>query len=172
MVFKNLSRRVYPFRLKCCNLAQLNLMLMKKIIVINSLFILSLFIPSCKDEVEGCRDVDAKNYNPEADADCNCCKYEGSVVFWTSASTSSTYVSSGITNVKYYVDGDYIGSVSANLYFNNPPGCGNPDAVTVAFDLGSKKSGQASLELRDQDDDVIVTETITFTANTCTSYEI
>jgi hypothetical protein len=145
---------------------------MKKIIILSVLFVLSVFIPSCKDEVEGCRDLDAINYDSEADTDCNCCKFKGSVVLWTSSVSSSFYATSGITNVKYYVNGNYVGSVAANLYFNNAPNCGNPDAVTVELDLGSNKSGQASLELRDQNNDVIGTESITFAANTCTSYEL
>jgi hypothetical protein len=145
---------------------------MKKIIILSALFVLSVFIPSCKDEVQGCRDRDAINYDSEADTDCNCCKFEGSVVLWTSSSTASAYSIAGVTTVKYYIDGDFVGSVAANLFFNNAPNCGNPNTVTVDFDLESKKSGQATLELRDQDNDVIGTETITITANTCTSYEI
>jgi hypothetical protein len=145
---------------------------MKKIIYLTLLFVLTVFTPSCKDEVEGCRDANAINYNAEADVDCNCCKYSGSVVFWMSPSTSASLLSLGVTNVKYYLDGDYVGSVAANLFFNSIPNCGNPDAVTIEFDLGSAKSGQSILQIRDQDDDVLGNETITITANTCTKYEI
>jgi hypothetical protein len=34
-------------------------------------------------EVVGCMDSDAKNYNSKANKDCECCKYQGGVLFYT-----------------------------------------------------------------------------------------
>jgi hypothetical protein len=45
---------------------------------------LSVFVNSCKKS-EGCRDMQAYNFDSEADKDCNdCCKYKGGVLFWVS----------------------------------------------------------------------------------------
>lgn len=145
---------------------------MKKIIYLTLLFILTVFTPSCKDEVEGCRDANAINYNAEADVDCNCCKYEGSVVLWIDSATSQDLISVGVSNLKFYLDGVYVGVISSSIFFNSTPSCSSPGAFVLDFDLGSSKSDSSILEVRDQSNNLLTTESITAFANTCTAYQL
>lgn len=147
---------------------------MKKNYVIWSvLTVLALYTTGCKkEEKKGCRDADAVNYDASAEADCNCCKYTGDVGFWINQTTSLDFLSNGVIELKYYVDGDFVGMQPANFYFTGIPSCENPDVISVSFDLGGSKSGNAVLTVRDQDDDLVLTENVAVSANTCTMFQI
>ena len=153
--------------------AQLNKNMKKNYVIWSVLTVLALYTTGCKkEEKNGCRDADAVNYDAAAEADCNCCKYTGEIGFWTDDAKAQEFLDNGITQLKFYLDGDYVGMQPAGQYFNSAPSCENPDVISIQFDLGASKTGSTELTVRDQDDDLVLTSTLSVAANTCTMFQL
>lgn len=130
-------------------------------------------INSCKkDKVKGCMDKDSKNYNSAAQEDNGSCAYEGSIVFWYNQANSVFLVNDGATSLTYYVNGAVVGSSAASVYWTGAPNCDQSGSVTVKKDLGSVKSKSFTYSVKDQTGYEYYAGSLTFDANTCTSYQL
>lgn len=125
---------------------------------------------SCKKE--GCIDVNAVNYDADAKKDNGTCTYEGSVVMWYGESTATNLVNDGATSLKYYVDGQLVGSSSADVYWTAAPECGQTSSVTIEKDLGIAKNKSYDYYVEDQTGWKYWEGTLNFTANTCLALEL
>jgi hypothetical protein len=146
---------------------------MKKTIVWMMAFaVLAITNTACKKK-EGCMDAKATNYDEDAKKDCNCCTYEGEVVFWVNQ-TSASYISTpGLaTTLNYYVDGQFVGSTSASQYWTSAPNCGQNGSMTITKNLGESKSKAYSYSVIDEDGYTWWQGTINFDANTCLKTEL
>jgi hypothetical protein len=62
---------------------------MKILFSVLAVLVFSLTLVSCPGDdvtipqIKGCMDPGADNYNPQANADCDCCQKKGSLLFWT-----------------------------------------------------------------------------------------
>lgn len=119
---------------------------------------------------KGCVDVDAKNYCDECKKEDGSCTYEGKIVFWNNQSTSTFLVGDGAVTLTYYVDGSLVGSSAASVYWSGAPNCGQ--SVSVTKDLGKNKSKTSTYSVKDQTGFEYYSGSVTFSANTCTSYQL
>jgi hypothetical protein len=147
---------------------------LKQTILLLSAVTMLFTISSCKKEkVKGCMDKDSKNYNAAAEEDDASCAYEGSIVFWQSEANAQALIDGGSTALTYYIDGAIVGSSAASIFFKGgSPDCGNSAAVTAKKDLGKTKTKASTFKVIDQDNDVIYSGNVTFTANTCLALEL
>jgi hypothetical protein len=132
-------------------------------------FLIVLTFNSCSKK-KGCMDKDSTNFDSSAQQDDGSCQYKGNVVLWMQNALPPGY------SVNTYIDGAFQGNV--NVTFANAPGCGTTGALTINKNLGSAKNKNCTLRM-DVDSSGFATTpptstsaTITFTANTCTSYKM
>ncbi len=148
---------------------------MKKVFSILGIALISAFVifnSGCSKK-EGCTDVDATNYDTEADKSCSgCCTYKGTVVIWYGQATANNLVNDGSTSLTYYVDNQVVGSSSANIYFTSSPDCGQNGSITVEKDLGNLKQKSFSYKVMDDLGDIIWQGNIDFDATKCTALEL
>ncbi|MFC2114055.1 hypothetical protein ACFLRI_01755 [Bacteroidota bacterium] len=116
----------------------------------------------------GCMDEDADNFYFFAEEDDGTCYYSGGVVFYHDLETSQNLVNAGIKYIKFYVDGHFEKSVSANIYWSYIPDCQNDEAFTIEnYGLGQTKSKFFDYAVKDQDENVLKTGKFTIRANAC-----
>lgn len=141
----------------------------------NTLILLSLCLPviftSCSKN-EGCTDRNATNFDAAAEENCNCCTYEGQLVFWYGQSVATFLSNNGYTSLTYYVDGSIVGSSAANVYWTGAPDCGQNSSITVTKDLGESKSKAYEFEVKDQTGEVIWSGIRNWEANKCIKLEL
>lgn len=138
----------------------------KNIIVACSILIIAS-LSSCY-KTPGCTDEDADNYYFFAEKDDGTCYYSGGVVFYHGLETSQNMIKAGIKYIKFYVDGHFEASISANVYWSTVPDCQNDEAFTIEnYGLGHSKSKDFDYAIKDQDENLIKTGTFTIKANAC-----
>lgn len=94
----------------------------------------------------------------------------GNVLFrWADAHDNTA---NGITSLKMYLGGKLVGSMAADLYFNVAPDCGNSSAVNATWQLGTNTSQTVVYEIKDQDNDVIYTGSLTVVKDQCLQMEL
>lgn len=115
-----------------------------------SLFLLLFFsvlaFSSCKKE--GCTNNNADNFDTEAKKEDNTCLYSASAIFWIDASTSNSYQSSFVNELKVYVDGSYIGKMSTNSSLLKAPDCLAGGGVSYFEDLQTSNSKIIKYEVK------------------------
>ena len=129
----------------------------------------------CKKEDEdvlGCTDPDAISFNSNANTNDFSCTYEGSVNFWYNEDVATELEYYDSHSLKFYIDGDLIGSKSADVFFTSSPGCGAAGSVPTDLDLGVIKEKEFLLQVIDQDDYIIWEADIDITANVCKTLEL
>ena len=140
---------------------------MKPILFI-TLAIASLSFSSCKKTIQGCTDQNAENYSFEANEDVGTCSYRGSAVFYHDAQTSQNLIDAGVTNVKLYVDGNFMDFMSPFVYFSFVPSCEHPDAMLMSnYGIGNVKSKSFTYTIRDQNQVVLDFGTFEIIGNQC-----
>jgi len=145
---------------------------MKGITVYISIFLIALTLVSCKKTIQGCTDSNAENYNFEANEDAGTCSYRGSAVFYHDSQTSQNLINAGVTNVKLYVDGNFMDAMSPNIGFTFVPTCDHPDAMLMSnYGIGNLKSKSFVYAIRDQNQLLLASGTFEITGNQCNTIE-
>lgn len=143
---------------------------MKKIIL--GLSIAAAIAVSCKKE--GCKDVDATNYNSVATKDDGSCSYSGSVIFWWNETTrNQMYVDADAEYIKLYVDNEVF-ATSDVIYtsWTSAPNCESTGSYKYTLNLGSEKTASKSYKVVGDLGNVIFSGTANFTAGSCTSIQL
>lgn len=138
------------------------------------LILMLLFVPilfaGCKKE--GCTDPDSTQYDEKAKKDDGSCEYEGQIAFWLSKDKAEYYFDLGVVQFNVYMNGNYIGAMSASNYFNSEPSCEANGLFTYKYDLGKSKSLSYTVKFIDEDGIEWYEATANFTANECRIYEL
>lgn len=99
---------------------------MNKLFTLATISVLIISITACKKL--GCDDETALNYSKKANTNDGSCIYEGTAVFYFKDSASIHLNDAGITELKFYVDSNWIGTKLSANYSIGDPDCGQ--AVT------------------------------------------
>lgn len=141
-----------------------------KYLAIGSALIASSLFTSCKKE--GCTDKKASNYSEEATEDDGNCNYEASAVFWYDEETSQSLTLGGSSSLKFYVEGELVGSNDASVYWTSAPNCGANASISVTKDLGKATSKTYNYEVVDNLGIQIEEGILNFSAGECETVEI
>ena len=101
---------------------------MKKIIYVTILS--ALVFSACeKSKTRGCIDPLAINYESWADYDDGSCLYQSDVVFYEDVAAADYFANEGVDWLDININGDYTGTLQANLGFEFIPDCYPGDTV-------------------------------------------
>lgn len=143
---------------------------MKKIILPILILSTTIFLGSCTKQ--GCIDSTANNYNSNANSTDNSCVYGEKLILWQSQSSAQDQLVTGVTAIKWYIDGQYVGSHAASEYSTNAPTCSTGGSqLNTTISLGSSKTKTIQLEAKDQNNDILGTEYLIITAGSCSIQE-
>ena len=134
------------------------------------LAITGLGFVSCKKE--GCTNNKADNYCSECQKDDGSCNFTGKMVIWWGKTLSDSTNFYGITALKVYVNGTYIYTEPTTTYWSGAPSCGANGSLSYTKNLGNSSTGTVNVELKDQNDNSIITQSATLTGNSCLQLEI
>jgi hypothetical protein len=142
-----------------------------KVKTMAAIMLLALGLSSCKKEkIRGCKISYATNYNSKAEEDDGSCTYKSKIIFWQNQSNANSWSMIGVTALKFYVAGQYVGSCVATEYSNSPTCSGNGQA-SVTKDLGTSSSKSFSYSIKDQDNFEWYSGNITLDGKTCTTQQ-
>jgi hypothetical protein len=131
-----------------------------------------LFLISCKKEIPGCMDLNAENYDFEAEVDAGSCSYRGSAIFYHDSQTSQNLINAGVTNVKLYVEGVFFEAMSPFIGFTFVPTCEHPDAMKFQnYGIGNLPSKSFNYEIKDQNESILASGTFLISGNECNAVE-
>lgn len=122
----------------------------------------SISFASCK-KVEGCKDRDSINYNPDAEVDDGSCEYKGSYVFWVNTLNAGESIVVSCNGT--------IGELTLN--YTGAPSCGTNNGGAISLERTWKGNSTISLpvilDYYDSNGDFVVTinTTANLKANTC-----
>lgn len=133
-------------------------------ILLSTLLVSMIFI-SCKKE--GCTDSDAINFDPEATVKDYSCNYESTITFWFDQQTSNSYLQSGVSTIRVYLQDVLIGSLDATDYIQSKPECMQTGTISKLRALGGSKSGIFDWEVRDENDSPLQYGTWYVEGNVC-----
>jgi hypothetical protein len=138
------------------------------IILFASIFAFS----SCKKE--GCTDASAQNYSSTAKKDDGSCNYSEKLIFWQDATAATSWIDLGVNNLKFYVNGQYVGSCLASDYMvaGVAPSCSSNGQSSYTIDFGKNKTASIQVKITDETDFVWWEETVLVTAGTCNYYQV
>ncbi len=129
---------------------------------------LSIFVFSCKKL--GCTDPNALNYESIAQKNDESCTYEGSVGIWFDSIKAQEYVTDGILELTYFIDGDSATTVPSNFYSNTIPTCGSPEVYAALFNMGKANSQTHNLIVKRETGVIIDSYKLTVEGGSCSLY--
>lgn len=133
-----------------------------------TIILIVLAFSACKKEkIKGCKVSYATNYKATAEEDDGSCTYEAKVIFWQNQTNAASWSSYGVTALNFYVDGQFIGSCSANTYFNSAPTCSGNGQSSTTKSLGLSNSKSFSFSIKDQNGLEWYNGNITLEGNKC-----
>jgi hypothetical protein len=130
---------------------------------------LALGVFSCAKP--GCTDPSATNYNSAAKKNDGSCTYQTKLIFWQNQSAAQSWAPLGVTSLKYYVNGNYVGSSIATEYYASLPSCAANGQASYTIDLGQNTSTSVNVKITDQDGDTWYDEFITVDNSECNYYQ-
>lgn len=130
------------------------------------IFVAPFILFGCKKE-QGCTNPLSTTYNVNAEEDDGSCLYEGSAVFYHEESTSQTLAGNGITTLNYYIEGAFVGSAPANVFYSTTPTCQSSSAVNFLRSLGGLTSKSFNYSIKDQNSITVTSGFVMLDADAC-----
>ena len=155
-----------------CNIQLKSNNMKQSILLIQLLAILMVYTGCQKTKIRGCKTAYAVNYKSNAEEDDGSCRYDAKLIIWQGSATASEWVSLGVTTLKFYVYGQFIGSCAASSYYSAKPNCSPSGLASVTKDLGSSSSKSYNYTIKDETNDELFSSSITLDARDCTTLEL
>jgi hypothetical protein len=155
-------------------------MMKKNISFFAALILFAVAFSSCQNQVAGCTDPDALNYDPDATQDDGTCQYnnnnnnnnEAGITFWFSQYTADKYIGyDSIYSFKFIVDGVNEGTHSLYVTDSVAPACNAANHVTVKRTVPQSTIEFHPYVMVDQDGDTIITGQFQFLGGSCYAVE-
>lgn len=135
---------------------------------VNTLFwlaLMSFVFAGCREQ--GCTDPDAVNYSADAGRDDGSCEFEGDLVFWFDEPYSNFIQSLNVTQLRFFVADDFVGSLDAWSFVEAQPTCGDSGALTVTLEMDDVKNRNFLYRVESQTGAFLTEGLQAVRANTC-----
>jgi hypothetical protein len=142
---------------------------MKTITKIGLIGLLTFTMFSCAKP--GCTDPSATNYNSYAKKNDGSCEYSTKLIFWQDLDAAQSWDPFGVTSLKFYVNGNYVGSCIATEYYPTQPSCSANGQASYTINLGKNTSENVNVKITDQTGDTWYDEYITVDNSECNYYQ-
>ncbi len=73
------------------------------------------------------------------------------IVFWQNEQDAIDANTFGVNVLKFYIDGEYVGSTAASEYFSSAPGCDGNSGGKHVVDLNGNESKTIKWSVKDED---------------------
>ncbi len=145
---------------------------MKNLVYLSAICILTF--SACDVETGGCTDHAAINYESFADYDDGSCFYQSDVVFYEDVAAAVYFDAQNVNFLDIYVEGDYVGTLQANLGFTYTPDCFpiDPDAVHFTLEWDNAPATSFTWTVRDGTGYMWYNGTETVVPNDCTPMQL
>ena len=130
-----------------------------------SLVAASLFFNGCAKK--GCTDIKSDNYSSSAKTNDGSCVYSEKLIVWQDASAVDGWNTIGVTALRVYVDGVYLGSFAATEYLSSAPDCNSNGQLNKTIDMGSALSKTVNITVLDENDIEWISNDVTINAGQC-----
>ncbi len=146
-----------------------------------TLLFLALTLGSCNNQIDGCTDPLATNYDPAATNDDGSCQYssttttndEAAIVFWIGQASSNAYINNdGITAFNFIIDGVSAGTHSLSIVDASAPACDAANHVTVKKTVPQGTLQYKPYVMTSQTGDTIITGQFPFLGGSCSPIEL
>ena len=144
-----------------------------------ALLLAGLAFGGCQNQVDGCTDPNALNYDPNATQDDGSCQYsntntnnEAGIVFWHRESTSNNYLNSGTNSLRIIVDGVVEGTQSMLAFDAAAPACNAANRITVKKTVPNGTTQLIPYFMKNQDEDTLISGALQFRGGHCYAVEI
>ncbi len=122
-------------------------------------------LTGCREE--GCTDPEALNFSNDAGKDDGSCEYQGDLVFWFDEPYSNFIQSLNVTQLRFFVANDFVGTLDASSFLSAQPNCGDAGALTVTLETGRSKDRNFLYRVENQDGAFLTEGLQTVRANEC-----
>ena len=143
-----------------------------------AILFLALVFSSCQNQVDGCTDPAALNYDPDATNDDGSCQYAAPVnntagiIFWMTQSSANSYLGDGVTALKFIIDGTLVGTHSMGNFDATAPICDVPNRITTKRTVPNGQIQFVPYVITDQGTDTLITGSFQFLGGSCYAVEI
>lgn len=146
-------------------------------LVLLSVASISILFTSCaKEEILGCTDPIAINYDEYSETDDGSCQYSGEIVFWYGSTTRDFLAAEGVIDLTFKMDGVISGSQPTTWSWPQAPNCGENASATVSVDMGSNTTKTVSIKLMTNDGSGTLesynSKTVEMNAGECQKFEV
>lgn len=143
---------------------------MKKIGLLLPFLALGLSIASCTKE--GCTNIEATNYSPDANQNDGSCSYKGNIVFWASPVVSDSLISLGHDFLRFEVEGEYVDSISTAVFFAAGGECNLTGTITNQRTFVGDTKRYYKYRVKGAGFETLQEDIILLNANDCEAVEI
>lgn len=142
---------------------------------------IAIAFASCNNQqVSGCTDPNAINYDPDATQDDGSCQYNNNnntnntagIVFWFTASSAASYMSDSITSLNFIVDGVNEGTHNLAVTDASAPACDAANHVTIKRTVPQNTVQFIPYVITSQAGDSIIVGQFQFLGGSCYAVEI
>lgn len=139
---------------------------------------LTIGFTSCNNQqVSGCTDPNATNYDPDATQDDGSCQYntannEAGIVFWFSETTAYSFMGDSITTFTFVVDGVNEGTHNLAVMDSVAPACDAANHVTVKRTVPQGTVQFIPYVMQDQHGNAVISGQFQFLGGSCYAVEI
>lgn len=130
----------------------------------------AVFFAGCKKL--GCTNENSISYDKSAQKDDGSCVFEGNLKIFFNQAQSNAFIGGGIFQLKYFLNGQLIGTVETTEYSTSVPNCVFNNSFSTTVGIGKIESKSFSLIVRDSSDNFLYTKALQLKGNTCTVYQL
>lgn len=121
---------------------------------------------------EGCTDAAAINFNADAKNSDGSCQWDADVIFWFDSAFRTFMDDFGISEIRVFLGGDFIGAMVPDDYLTAQPDCSSSAGLLATHRISGVRTPNVMLRIEDQDGFLVEARPIGVAGGSCTAFRI